>query len=219
MNLSPAQVQRFWREWSTTCKAMSWTREAGMTAAQIDACRKDFLKRCGFDSLTLVDRTAGFTKVLNELIVLRGSSLPAALETVEPERNECRILRHHILTDLIPCLELYVEDVRGYLTEIMEAKTRYRRVDRPTRALTLMDLDAGQLRQVRFTLAARLNTKRGQAGDTIHDMRLRASLPCTCAVCRGTRVAQSNGDPELDAACTLDPELGSSVDQEVGMPF
>ena len=219
MNLSASQVQRFWREWAATCKVMSWTRDAGVTAAQIDAKRKEFLRGCGFESLTLVDRTAGFTRVLNELIVLQGSSLKAAQETIEPARNECRILRHQILTDLIPCLELYVEDVRSYIAEIVETKTRYRRTDRPTKPQTLMDLDAGQLRQVRFTLAARLNTKRGQAGDTIHDMRTRAGLGCTCAVCRGTRVAHSGGDPELEPIGVSDPELGAAVCEEVASPF
>ena len=184
MILSPAQVQRFWREWASTCKVMSWTRDAGLTAGQIDAHRKEFLRQCGFDSLTAVDRTAGFTKVLNELQVLQGTSLKAAHEAVDPSLNECRILRHNILTQLIPCLELYIEDVRGYLTEIVEAKTRYRKTDRPMREQTLMDLSAGQLRQIQFTLSARLNDKRRAAEDSIHDMRTRASVPCSCAKCR-----------------------------------
>ena len=191
MILSPAQVQRFWREWASTCKVMSWTRDAGLTAGQIDAHRKEFLRQCGFDSLTAVDRTAGFTRVLNELIVLRGESVRAARETVDPSLNECRILRHSILTDLVPCLELYIENVRGYLTEIIEAKTRYRKIDRPTREQTLMDLTAGQLRQIQFTLSARLNDKRRAIGDSIHDMRTRAGVHCSCAKCRQPVTAAS----------------------------
>jgi hypothetical protein len=67
--------------------------------------RKEFLARCGFNSLTEVDSVAGFTRVLNELLVLQ----------------------------LVPCLELYLADVRGYLTAIIEDKTRHRQTDRPTR--------------------------------------------------------------------------------------
>jgi hypothetical protein len=187
MILSDAQVQRFWREWAKTCQIMNWTREAGMTSAQIDAKRKELLAACGFSSLTKVDRTAGFTKVLNELLVIQGTSLKAAHETIDPSLNEARILRNHILTELVPCLELYVEDVRVFLTQIMEDKTRYRKTDRPDRDLNLMDLNAGQLKHMQFTLAARLNDKRKAAGDTIHDMKIKASVPCSCAECRDRR--------------------------------
>jgi len=189
MKLSPAQVQRFWREWSAVCAALHWTRADGLTAAQIDARRKEFLARGGFNSLTEVDRVAGFTRVLNELLVLQGVSLAAARETLEPALNQARVLRHHILTEQVPCLELYLADVRGYLTAIIADKTRHRQTDRPTRAPTLLDLDAGQLQQLQYTLAARLNDKRRVAGDTMHEMKTRARVRCACARCRGTSPA------------------------------
>ena len=126
MKLSPAQVQRFWSEWSVACAVLHWTRADGLTAAEIDARRKEFLARCGFSSLTEVDRVAGFTKVLNELLVLQGASLDAARETMQPSLNQARVLRHQLLTELIPCLELNIADVRAYITEIIEDKTRYR---------------------------------------------------------------------------------------------
>lgn len=195
MKLSPAQVQRFWREWSTTCKVMNWTREAGLNAGQIDKHRKELLAACGFNSLTVVDRTAGFTKVLNELLVLQGVSLKAAHETIDPSLNESRILRNNILTGLIPCLKLYEPDVRSYLTTIIEAKSRYRTTDRPDRELTLMDLDAGMLKQTQFTLAARLNDKRKAAGESIHDMKIRAYVPCNCAKCAARAVILVPGLP------------------------
>ena len=178
MILSPAQVQRFWREWASTCKALGLTRASGLTAGQIDERRKAFLRECGFDSLTQVDRTAGFTRVLNELIVLRGESVRAARETVDPSLNECRILRHNILTKLIPCLELYVPDVRSYLSEVLFHQGAQ------MRTLDLMQLTAGQLRRLQYTIAARLNAQRRAAGDSIHAMRQRASVACDCAQCR-----------------------------------
>jgi hypothetical protein len=66
MKLSTEQVSLFWREWPKACKAMGWTKANGMSAAEIDLKRKEFLLRCGFDSLTKVDRVDGFTKVKNE---------------------------------------------------------------------------------------------------------------------------------------------------------
>lgn len=204
MKLSTPQVQRFWREWPKSCAAMQWTRVAGMTAAEIDAKRKEFLKGCGFDSLKDVDRVAGFTKVLNELLVLQGVSLKAAHETVDPSLNRSRVLRNHILTELVPCLELYVEDVRAYITKIMQDKNRWWKIDRPECEMTLMDLSAekipgtdratgevkeypSQLEQLLYTLSARLNELRNQAGDTIHDMKVRAGVECNCKPCVTTR--------------------------------
>jgi len=235
MNLSTAQVQRFWREWPKSCKAMGWTKANGMSAAEIDAKRKEFLLRCGFNSLTKVDRVDGFTKVLNELLVLQGVSLKAARESDDPSLNHARVLRNTILTELVPCLELYVADVAGFMAEIMEDKNRWWKIDRPARGMTLMDLDAkpvfrtdratgelkefpSQLKQMIYTLSARLNDKRKDAGDTIHEMKIKAGVPCACALCRGTRVAVSAGDPELEPLTGADPELGSAVAEEAEWP-
>jgi len=237
MNLSPAQVQRFWREWAATCKARNWTREAGLTASQIDAHRKDLLAACGFNSLTQVDRTDGFTKVLHETIALRGDSLKSAMETVDAALNQARVLRNQILTEIIPCLELYRrEELAEDLAKIMEDKNRWWKLDRPSRGMTLMDLDArpifrtdratggqkymgSQLSQMQWTLSRWLNDLRNEAGDTIHDMRTRAGVPCTCAICRGTRVAASGGDPELESKAGADPELGDAVCLESNCAF
>lgn len=236
MNLTPSQVQRFWREWPKSCKAMNWTKAAGMSAVQIDAKRKEFLLKCGFDSLTKVDRVDGFTKVLKELQVLQGVDLKAAIESEDLTINKARTIRHFIATDLIPCLELYVKDSTGYVASIMEDKNRWWKIDRPARDITIMDLDAkpvirwdvktkamkefpSQLEQLKWTLAARINTLRNAAGDTIHTMRTLASLECVCAVCRGTRTAVSTVDPELESEAGADCELGEESSVEAVCPF
>ena len=207
-----------------------------MSAKEIDAKRKEFLLRCGFDSLTKVDRVDGFTKVKMELLVLQGVSVKAGIESEDLTINKARTIRHFIVTDLVPCLELYVADVRGYMTSIMEDKNRWWKIDRPARDITLMDLDAkpvyrhdkktgelktwpSQLEQMKWTMAARLNTLRKDTGDTIHDMRLRAGLKCVCAVCCGRAVAASVLPQELESPVFADPELGSAVNEENVCPF
>lgn len=237
MKLSTAQVQRFWREWPKSCKAMGWTKANGMSADEIDAKRKEFLARCGFKSLTEVDRVDGFTKVLKELQVLQGTDLKAGIESEDLTINQARTIRHFILTDQVPCLELYIADVRAYMTSIMEDKNRWWKIDRPVRDITLMDLDAkpvyrqdkktgelktwpSQLEQMKWTLAARINTLRKDAGDSVHDMRLRAGLTCTCAICQGRRTATTVGDDELVAGIgAADPELGAEITEEACCPF
>lgn len=194
MKLSAPQVQRFWREWAKSCQVMNWTRAAGMSAAEIDAKRKEFLAGCGFDSLTMVDRTAGFTRVLNELIVLQGVSLKAAHETIDPSLNEARILRNQIAADLVPCLEVYIEHSFGYITAIL--KNRFR-------GLALEELNAAQLKAFRDTLNARIHALRKKAGHMIHAMKLLASVPCDCAECARPKLtlpplpaSESNLKPE-----------------------
>lgn len=215
---------------------MGWTKTNRLSAPEIEAKRKEFLARCGFDSLTKVDKVAGFTKVLNELLVLQGFSLKAARESDDPTINQARVARNYILTDLVPCLELYVADVAGFMSEIMEDKNRWWKIDRPARSMTLMDLDAkpvyrtdratgelkefpSQLKQMIYTLSARLNDKRKEAGDTIHEMKIKANVPCTCSLCRGTRSVQTIGVDELEAGgVAADPELGVVVGEPI-CPF
>ena len=215
---------------------MNWTKAAGMSAAEIDAKRKEFLLKCGFDSLTKVDRVDGFTKVLKELQVLQGVDVNAGIEADDLTINKARTIRHFILTNLVPCLELYVADVRGYLTSIMEDKNRWWKIDRPARDITLMDLDAkpvhrwdvktksmkdfpSQLEQMKWTLTARLNSLRKDSGDTVHEMRLRAKLECACAACRGRVPGTYGVDPELEPLASTDPELGSEITAESVCPF
>jgi hypothetical protein len=244
MNLSDDQVKLFWRQWPKSCAAMGWTRAAGMSAKEIDLKRKEFLLRCGFDSLTKVDRLDGFTKVKNELLVLQGVSLKAAGETIDPSLNQARVLRNQILTEIIPCLELYRgENLPGELAGIMEDKNRWWKLDRPARGMTLMDLDArpifrtdratgeqkymgSQLSQMQWTLARWMNDLRNAAGDTIHTMKMKAGVRCDCATGDHRQQALlpllpveeswTDFDPELE---TVTDEFGGASGEEGGDPF
>ena len=238
MNLTTEQVNLFWREWPKSCKAMGWTRANGMSAKEIDAKRKEFLARCGFDSLTKVDRLDGFTKVKNELLVLQGVSLKAAQETVDPALNQARVLRNVILTEIVPCLELYVPDVRKFITDIMEDKNRWWKIDRPVREMTLMDLDAkpiyrhdkktgelreypSQLKQMLYTLNDCLHgsgqIKNGKkkrlgfrvaAGHSVLEMRTKAGLESP-----GADVGYSAEETaQLNSAFTADPVVVEDAD-------
>lgn len=203
MKLTPAQVKEFWRLWPQACRANSWTKDAGLSAPEIDARRKEFLAGCGFKSLTLVDRTDGFTKVLNGLKVLIGTSVKAGMEVNDPTLNKARNFKHVILNELMPCLALYEDDVEGYITTIMEDKNRWWKIDRPARDITLEDLDAkpvfrfkngerkeypSTLEQLMMTINARIHSKRNLAGHSIHDMKIAAKVECDCARCDKLRM-------------------------------
>lgn len=220
MNLSASQVKEFWRLWPQACRAQHWTREDGLTTADIDLKRKEFLAGCGFKSLTLVDRTDGFTRVLNGLKVLIGVSVKAGLEVGDPTLNKARNIRHVIANEIEPCLAVYVQDVYAYITAIMEDKNRWWKLDKPARDITLEDLDAkpifrrgkdgnlqewpSTLEQLLMTLNARLHAKRREAGHSIHDMKVAARVPCHCKACSmaGIRVvidAQKEHDSQAES--------------------
>jgi len=71
MLLTLPQRNRFWREWSI-CK--THFKRAGFTDAQIENERHQLLNRAGFDSLTKVDPSSGFDRVLAELAAINSPS-------------------------------------------------------------------------------------------------------------------------------------------------
>jgi hypothetical protein len=194
MNLSPDQAKRFWREWAAVKRTL---KAQGKTDDECEQARYAMLNRAGFSSLTKVDRTKGFDRVLAELGALR-DDLPRTRETTDPCLGEARRLRHVIRAELLPCLALYEPDPDRYLQSVIADKFRWFKTDRPTRQPTLDDLAAtpnlrprgntlkefpSQLEQVLMTINARLHAKRKAAGDTVHDMLTKAGLPCTCSLC------------------------------------
>ncbi|MDE2099079.1 MAG: hypothetical protein KGL39_17630 [Patescibacteria group bacterium] len=215
MILSKSQQQRFWREWAAACRAQGWTRADGWSEAQIDSQRHQLLQECGFDSLTEVDRTAGFDKVLAALQTLQ-SLLDGALEAEDPTIGESRRIRHVIVTELLPCLALYEPSPTGYLQTVITGHIRWNKTDRPARPPTLEDLTTqpivrreppcyelkagpSQLHQVLMTLTARLDAKRREFGHTVHDMRRGAGLECHCKRCAAQRAAAAEAEqhPEI----------------------
>lgn len=196
MKLSKAQVAMFWRMWSKACQVQGWTRENGFAAAQTDAKRKDVLGRCGFSSLHDVDRSAGYGRVKAELESL-AEKLAGAIESVKPELDEARRLHWRLNQDVL-CLQLYLgEGSVAYVEAIARDKfdlPRLKPVDLDllgTAPIPRVEPRTGaliegpsQLLQLVMTVRARLGELRKIAGDTEHEMRLRAGAKCFCAACR-----------------------------------
>lgn len=201
MTITAPQRLTILKLWGSVCKDRGWK------TSDRELRLRTFSELVGrpLASTDEVERLDECTKLMNELKAMLGVSIKAGLEATDPTLNQARVLRNRILTDLVPCLELYLDDVRGYVTKIIQDKNRWTKTDRPTCELTVMDLTAkpiiretrsgglyespSQLHQVLFTLTARLNDLRNDAGDTIHQMRTKAGLDCTCAQCRPRRAA------------------------------
>jgi len=233
MTITESQRITIMQLWGRVCKDRKWqTSDKTFRLAKFS----ELLGR-KLESTNGVERIKECTKLMNELKCLLGISIQAGKEATDPSLNAARVLRNQILTEIIPCLELYRgEKLTADLAGIMEDKNRWWKLDRPVRGMTLMDLDArpifrtdratgekkfcgSQLSQMQWTLARWMNDLRNEAGDTIHQMKMKAGVPCTCAECQGRRVALSAGDPELEPLAGADPELGTPVTEESSCPF
>jgi bacterioferritin-associated ferredoxin len=180
-----------------------------------------------------IERIDECTKLMKELQAMLGVSVQAAQEADNLYINRARVLRNKILTELVPCLEIYVADVNAYMTEIMEDKNRWWKIDRPARGMTLMDLTAepsrkfdfktrtmkefpSQLDQMVYTLSSCLNGSgkvragkksrlgfRVAAGQTLHEMKTKAGVPCDCADCARGSVIITAPAPLAELADTM----------------
>ena len=221
MNITKLQRITLVQLWNKVCKDRGWS--ASDRTLRL-ATMGELLGRA-IESMDDIGRTDECTKVMNGLKAMLGVSVKAGLELAEPERNQARILKHKIMNELLPCLALYVEDVPAYVTGIMEDKNRWWKIDRPACEITLEDLDSkpifrfvkgerkefpSTLEQLMMTLAARLNSKRNEAGQTIHEMKLAAGVFCDCSPCSKARAALANGGA---AALAEIPPLPAGVDE------
>lgn len=164
MKLTKPQQQRFWREWSAVTKHQkahgpgpAWNTE------QAEAARHDLLQRCGFSSLTHVDRTSGFDRLLAELGVLRDNltrtieslpaetlHLPAGDGTATYKDNEGQRRRFKYV------IRKHAQAMGGEPYAIAIARDRFHLV---AGLKTIEDLTTEQLHQLMITLAARHHKK------------------------------------------------------------
>lgn len=221
MKLTEDQVPLFWALWKEVCEASHWTPAHGYSKAQTEAKRKELLARCGFKSLKDVDPRDGFSLVKRELLK-EAARLQGAKEEVDPTIERARTLRWVLEHELARCLALYHPAPMEFILEIAADKTRWRTREGMGRPITLDDLDAtptfrevkgnqregeSQLDQLVMTVSARLNEMRNAAGDTGHEMCMKAGVRCKCAKCRKGHTAQKNSMPEaVQAGADLDPD-------------
>lgn len=207
MTITFAQRTSIMKTWSKVCKDHGWkSSDRNFRLAKFG----EIIGR-EIASADEIDRIDECTKLMKELTAMLGVSLNAGMEADNLYINRARVLRNLILTELVPCLELYVADANAYMTEIMEDKNRWLKIDRPARGMSLMDLTAepikkfdpktramkefpSQLDQMVYTLSSCLNGSgkvragkksrlgfRVAAGETLHEMKTRAGVPCNCA--------------------------------------
>lgn len=214
MTINTDQRTSIMKLWGQVCKDRKWKQ------SDRDFRLAKFSEIIGrpLPSADDIERIDECTKLMKELKAMLGVDVDAGIEADNLYINRARVLRNVILTELVPCLELYVADVQAYITEIMEDKNRWWKIDRPERGMSLMDLTAepirkwdvktssmkefpSQLDQMIYTLSSCLNGSgriyRGKksrlgfrvaAGHSLHQMKTLAGVPCDCADCSKPKI-------------------------------
>ena len=153
MKLSPAQLQKFWDKsdgWPAAVRDQGWTKEEG------ERQRKLMLAKCGFRSLTEVDRTKGFDRVLQEVAVLRCDLTALRSAEDSPRRVLLRAIEEYSAPLSSAILPSAIHPASAapfgclYLGSIMLDRWGHADLDR---------LDLVELEQLRDTLAARCSAK------------------------------------------------------------
>ena len=136
MTITPAQRFSIMRRWQQVCKDRGWK------SSDRDPRLQTFGELVGraIASTDEVVRIDECTRLMKGLTAMVGVSLQAAREADDPSINLGRVLRNQIAGELIPCLELYIQDIPAYITTIIEAKSRSWKLDRPARRHRQLEL-------------------------------------------------------------------------------
>jgi len=203
MNITKSQRITISQIWNKVCKDRGWA--TGDRALRL-ATLGELLGR-PLETMDDIGRLDECTKVMHGLNAMLGINLKSALEATDPTRNQKRNSTWIIFNEILPCLELYPLaapmgrfGAETYLQTVLVDKSRWRRADRPEREPILADFDERTCQQILWTLSARLNDKRREAGHTGHQMRIAAGVPCDCAkICRKKLAESSAPIPALAA--------------------
>lgn len=206
------------RLWSAACRNQGWDKAHGLNSKMVDALRKAETAKVfgGEKSWTKIEWRVEFGRIKNHLLFL-GGNVQGTMETDRPDLDEKRRLLKYIHDDLMKCLGLYRPPER-YVQDVLRDGGPGRKIY--SGITSIDDLSAAprppkegsdqprasQLQCLIFTLSARINTLRNEAGETIHAMRMRAGVPCVCAQCTKGRAREevaaellAEGGVELEA--------------------
>ncbi len=178
--------------WPKACRAQGWKQSDRALRLRVlsEAVKRPLASASELNNVDDVTAVKAHLRMLAD-------DVAKTIETDHPEIGRARVLRVAI-GDQLKCLGLYHPNPAGFLAEIIKDKFKHGSRVEP---LTLDDLHAvpftvtncttgrkfvieGQLGQVQLTLARAIQAKRTEAGHSLHEMKIRAGVECTCAKCR-----------------------------------
>lgn len=209
--------------WTAACRAQQWNKSD--RTFRLEILSKALGRQIA--SATEIGALDDFDAVKRHLLML-ADNVAGARETIEPEMGRARRLRDAI-GDLIKCIRVYLDDQTDpFVAQII--KDKFNHGSRVT-VVTVDDLTAApiilrngrqipsQLDQLVYTLGACLNGSgkirggkrsrlgfRVAAGDTLHEMKIKAGVKCDCAQCLGgVSVPASRLDYQTETVKEPDP--------------
>ena len=166
--------------WPNACAAQGWSpKDRNLRLRVLSAAVGREM-----DSASDLDSTGDIDAVKAHLLTLA--------ERVSNDRESDGQARRFraVIGDLLKCLSLYHPNPRAYLQVIIDGKApqfRPGQVDRVTLDDLTAELQPGQsrspLEQVLYALSRTVDSKRSQAKDSVHAMKLRAGVRCNCKLC------------------------------------
>ena len=177
--------------WPEACRAQGWRVNDRALRLRVlsDAVGRPITSANQLNTKADVDSVIAHLGMLKDNVAL-------TIETDHPEIGAARPLRFVIGEWQLKCLAVYMghDGAQKYLAEIIRDKFRHASRVMP---LTIEQLDAApvirrnkagelyespsQLDQVLMKLASAIQSRRKAAGDSTHDMKLKAGVECDCA--------------------------------------
>jgi hypothetical protein len=155
-----------------------------------------------------IDDDKEFTRVKGLLLML-ADDLQGAHEVDNPHVNKARQMLH-VINELVTCIGFYHDNASAYVRQI--CRDKFNQPDLASLSAEPVVLRDGrripsQLQQLIITLTSRLHNKRSGfrvlAGDSDHDMRIKAKLKCACKDCSA---ALKQPEPEPVGTTAGDPD-------------
>lgn len=175
--------------WNPACKAQGWK------ASNREFRLQKFSELLGrpLKSSDDIEPIKEFGQLKAKLLRL-ADNVRGATEDGDTNHDERRRMLWTIEHFYKPCLGVYVADVETYLNTVL--KERFKIVKGLS---TYEDLSSrprifsgeekpSQMQMFIFTLGQRLQKFRSEAHDTIHDMKMKANVPCDCSICTRPQV-------------------------------
>jgi hypothetical protein len=202
--MSQAQRVYFMADlWPKACKAQGWnksdaTKRYAMFAQVLGHIPRHAAKLARGEHISFNDfEQADFDAVKAHCGFL-ASNVKATVETDHPEIGEGRRLQHQVEEEikcLAACLDAINERERkelqgyaggmAYTRAILRAKFHAEHIDDLSAEPTLHDggKRPSDLFRLLMTLRTSVQSKRKLAKLTVHEMRIRAAVPCYCRIC------------------------------------
>lgn len=211
--MTPAQTKLYWREWAAVRRVDT---TADRHALHVRALGRE------------VSSKAFTNRQLDAVLgVFRAVARPADVGAQMRQQDQERERHLYAIGQQLRCVALYREP-ESYLARVIKDKFRGAKSlddlgDKPRiRCLPgTTDLQEGDsdLMMLRYTLAARLNDLRNEAGDSIHQMKTKAGVRCDCAVCSKAR-REGKSSPPAEAGDADETVVAEAVPAEAeGDPF